>query len=164
MKVNLNKRKILGLMFISFLVGIFLGQYISKIEIERSSANKEALFVKKCADLNDKDLTFANLKTLDGHIGLTEDVYEGDRFVSALYGYYPFEEEYFNQYLKGEYINDSSKRDIRNRKVIRVFDDSSFIISENGGLEGNWKCYIRPDSATSKITTTPKFIPSYFFE
>lgn len=165
MELKLNKRKALGVMFLSFLVGIFLGRYILTLELERPSADRDALFVKKCGDLNGKDLTFANLKTLEGHIGLTEDIYEGNRFISASYGYSnPFEEEYFNQYLKGEYINDSSKRDIRNRKVIRVFDDNSFIISENGALEGNWKCRIKPDTTNSKITTTSQFVPFYFFD
>lgn len=156
----INKRKTFGLILVSFLLGVFLGQYIPGIVYEFSpSGDKGAWFVKKCADLNGKELSYENLKALEGHVGLTEDTYEGNQFTSASYGYYPFKEEYFNQYLSSEYINDNSKRKIRNRKVIRVFDDNSFLVSENGGLEGNWKCRIKPGSTSSLMTTSPEFRP-----
>lgn len=125
-----------------------------------SSSQSETEFVNRCKELDSKAFTYENLLTLKGYIGLAENKYEGDQYVSGSFGHYPFEKKYFDKYLAGEFIVNDGKYTIKNTKLIMVSSvDNSFSIAEAQGVEGIWSCKIQPNSDHSSMTTTPYRLP-----
>lgn len=127
-----------------------------------SNSQTQTEFVKRCKELNGKAFTYENLLTLNGYIGLAENKYEGDRYVSGSFGHYPFEKQYFDKYLTGEFLVNDGRSRLKNTKLIMVSPtDYSFSIAEDQGVEGIWSCKIKPDANNSSMTTTPYWLQVY---
>lgn len=122
------------------------------------SGDRGAWFVKRCYDLRGK-FTYDNLRTLGGEIAMTELESDG----TSTTGYYPFGNEDFSQYMKGNFINYKREggSEAKDTKMIRTYDESGSIrFTQYGSVKGEWQCLIVPDKIKDTIvTTSADFVP-----